>query len=100
MGTGLTLIFAATHRPADGMRRITLVIQHQVGMAAFAIKPAADLRLLRLQKAPDNHLRRRPIGISRCRGNVPFASQPPPQLVVGAADMLLQGVTTCSFILR
>src|SRR4029077_17243458 len=94
------VIFAAGQRLADGMSRITVIVQHQVWVATGAIKPATDLRLFLEQHCPDNHLCRSAISVSRCRGNVPLVSQALPKLVVGSANVLLQGAATGSFIFR
>jgi len=68
-------------------------------MASRAIEPAVDAVLVAGDGLADRLLRGGSIGPGGGRRDISFAFQPLAELVVGAADVLVQRVSTGGFVL-
>lgn len=72
MCAGLGLIRFASKGASNGVGTVAVVIDYEVGMAAFAILPALDLAAILFEGDSDRMFRGVPIGPGGGCGNVPF----------------------------
>ena len=98
MRAGLGLVGSAPQRTPN--RVIPVIIQHQVRAVTRTVEPAVDAILILRQRRAHRLLSGRSIRPRRRRRDTRLVLQPLPQLIVGAAHMLLQCVPALRFILR
>jgi hypothetical protein len=79
---------------------VAVVIEQEVGMAAFAIQPALDLSAVLFEPGSDCMFRGVPIGPGGGGGDVALVTKAFAKLIIGASDMLAEGMASGRFILR
>jgi hypothetical protein len=94
------LIRVASKGAANRVGSVAVVIDHKVGMAAFAIPPALDLGAILFEGGSDYTFRGVPIGPGGGGRNIAFVPKPFAQLIVSASDVFAEGVATSRFIPR
>lgn len=82
------------------MGGIPIVVKNQIGTPALAIEPTLKFIAILLKGGADGKFGGLAIGVGRCGGDVTFAIEALPELVVGAAHMFAKGVTAGIFVLR
>src|SRR6516162_3216873 len=97
MSAGLGLIGVAAEGPADGVGRIAIVVEHEVGMAV-AGEPALDAVVVLREGAAYGAFGGVAIGPSGSGGDFVFMAEALAELIVGAADVLTERVPAGGFV--
>src|SRR5689334_7710552 len=100
MRARLRCFLTTTQRAADGMRRVAIIIEHQVRVPARTGKPAGNFIAVLFEYGAHNTFRRFAIRVSRGGGDVRFALEALAKFVVGSAYVLAQGMSARLFVLR
>ena len=100
MRARLGCFLTTTQRAADGMRRVAIIIEHQVRVPARPRKPAGNFIAVLFEYGAHNALGRFTIRVSRSGGDVRFALEALAKFVVGSSYVLTQGMSTHLFVLR
>jgi hypothetical protein len=100
MRARLHLLLSAWERSAKGMAGISVIVEDKIRMPAFALEPALDLGVLLGNRGADGNLSGVAIIPGGRRGDVALTIEPLAELVVGASDMLAEGMPASGFVLR
>lgn len=100
MRAGLGLVGVVPQGSSDGVRRIAVIVEDEVGVAAFAAQPAIDLGATLFDRDSHSPLGRFTIGPGGGSGNIAFVTQALAKLIVGAADMLAKRVAPGGLVLQ
>lgn len=98
MRAGLDLIFTAAQGASERMRRVAVIVKHQVGVTV-AVEPAGKFFVLLGERGADGGFGAGAVVPGGGRGDVLFVVEAFAELVVGAAYVLAQGVAAGRFVL-
>src|ERR1700678_557705 len=93
----MRLRFAAVDGAPD--RRRTVVVEHQIGVAARAVQPALDTILRCCDGRAHGSFSGLPVGVGRSAGYAALSLHALAQLIVGLADVLAENMAAGGFVL-